>query len=209
MTRIAGRRSDSCWPHSLLLDLLLPMSTLLLPMRTLWRGNIIVGSGIVLNNVLLNDWPFEYVAQPCGRRPAPPKLRFAIARLTRPAALARTEPPILRLRGEPADTTARPDQLEWQELPPGIVTLVDCARNNVAGHRRGIESVAAKTARQPNLRHKLSDLRHAVQSIAENAGPNMFNFHRPKLWKNTFDAVFQFSREFFWTAFPGCQSARP
>src|SRR5260221_4706237 len=101
----------------------------------------------------------------------------------------------MHLRSEPADTAAGPNQLERQEQPPCVIALIDCTRNNVASHRGGIEPVTAKTARQPNMRHKFADLRHAVKRIAENACPNVFDFDGTKLREHAFDASLQLTRE--------------
>src|SRR5262249_18332224 len=140
---------------------------------------------------------------------APAIFGFAIARLARLAALAGAEPPILHLRGHPADTAAGPDQFEREEQPPRVVAFIDGARNDVAGHRGRVDPMAAEPAHQPYMRRKFPKLRHAVKSQSEHAGPDMFDFDRPKLRKYAFDVTLEPACKYLWIAFPGGEAAGP
>src|SRR6202007_1518770 len=48
----------------------------------------------------------------------------------------------------PADYATGPDQFERRKLPPGLIAIDDGARNEVAAHRRGIQTVPAEPAGQ-------------------------------------------------------------
>src|SRR5205807_1661437 len=70
--------------------------------------------------------------------------------------------PVIGLHCGAAHNAARPNELERTELPPGLVVLENGAGDEVAGHGRGVEPVAAKPARQPHVMAEFADLRHAV-----------------------------------------------
>src|SRR5689334_23826594 len=58
----------------------------------------------------------------------------------------------------PADDATGPDQFERRKLAPGLIAVDDGARDEIAAHRRGIETVPAKTAGQPDARPDFADL---------------------------------------------------
>src|SRR5260370_23007397 len=74
---------------------------------------------------------------------------LAITGLLRLDLVAAARPPIADLRGDASCQAARPDQFKWQEQSPSIVAIDDCARDQVAGHRGGVEAVSPEAARQP------------------------------------------------------------
>src|SRR4051794_12915571 len=92
-------------------------------------------------------------------------LRFAIARFAGLAQFAAMKPPIMYLRDGASEPPAGPDQLVGQKHPPGIVAFGDRARDDIAGHRGGVQPVAAEAAGEPYLWHQFADLRHAMKGI--------------------------------------------
>src|SRR5579875_3814269 len=115
----------------------------------------------------------------------------------RVAFMARRQPrsPIDALRGGTADDASGPDQLVGREQAPGLVAFDDAAGDELAGHRRGVETVAAETARHPNARRDLADLRHAVYGAAERAGPQMRDLDFAERGKIAGDVAQQHARD--------------
>jgi len=70
----------------------------------------------------------------------------------------------------------RPDQFERREQPPAFVAPQDAARDQLAGHRRGIQPLAAEAADHPQALSQLADLRHAVHGLADSAAPGLGEF---------------------------------
>src|SRR6185312_16918022 len=106
---------------------------------------------------------------------------LAVARLPGGETLARVEIPVIDLHRGATERAARPYQLERSKQPPGVLALDDRLRDDVAGHRRGVEAVPAKSARQPDARQELTDLRHPVQRSAQCARPGMFDLDLAEL----------------------------
>ena len=122
------------------------------------------------------DRPVPAPPAPCpASRRCLPTAGFAVAGLLRLALVAPAVPPIADLRRHAARQAAGPDQFEGQEQSPSVVAVHDRVRDQVAGHRGGVEAVATETARQPNTRRQFPDLRHAVDGAAEHTGPEVLD----------------------------------
>src|SRR5436309_5267539 len=134
---------------------------------------------------------------------------LAATGLARQITLAAAYPRVISVPRQAADGTTGPHQLEWQEQPPGVVALIDRARDDVAGHRRGVEPVAAEAAGEPQARRELADLRHAMQRIAEHAGPEVLDIDRLELRIDGFDLGLERRRETARIALPRGDPARP
>ena len=117
--------------------------------------------------------------------------------------------PIIGLRHRAADDSAGPNELERRELPPGLIAVDDGAGDEVAGHRRGVEAVAAEAARQPHAGTELADLRHAVDRVAERAGPCVICANLAELWISLFDIGGERAGVAARIAFPRRRPARP
>src|SRR5207249_2570272 len=74
-----------------------------------------------------------------------------------------------------AHYSSRPYQIEGLKQPPGVITLDDCPRDDLARHRRSVETVSAEPAGEPHLRRQLADLRHAVERVTQYARPDMLD----------------------------------
>src|SRR5262249_59184571 len=111
-----------------------------------------------------------------GRAPLPAPLPIGkFARLGTPLLDRITHPfnPDANLRGCRPEHAARPDELERRELPPGLVAFDHSARKQIASHRRGVQTVAAESAGEPDARPELADLRHAMHCDSQAAGPSI------------------------------------
>src|SRR5262249_45225349 len=95
------------------------------------------------------------------------------------------------LPGCPADYATGPDQFERRKLPPGLIAIDDGARDEIAAHRRGIETMPAETAGQPDARTDLADLRHAVHGDPQTAGPGIVDLDIADLRIGMFDVGLQ------------------
>src|SRR5207302_840672 len=135
--------------------------------------------------------------------------RLTLARLAPGFKFVRAVPPVIHLRHDAADPSAGPDQIERQEQPPGIVAIDDRARDHTARHRGGVEPVAAKTAHEPQPRRELADLRHAVQRVAEDAGPKMLEVDFAELRIGRADVGLELSHKSLRIELPGAHAARP
>src|SRR5689334_25209509 len=93
------------------------------------------------------------------------------------------------MAGNPPGHTACPHQLERREQPPAIVAGQDAARNQLSGHRRGIETLAAEAARDPESFAKLADLRHAMHGLASRPAESLGDVDVAKLWEYGADAT--------------------
>jgi hypothetical protein len=60
-----------------------------------------------------------------------------------------------------------------------------------ARHRGGVDAVAAESARDPQPRRKLADLRHAMQRVAEHARPDVLDLHAGELRIELLDIGFE------------------
>src|SRR5262249_25531258 len=124
-------------------------------------------------------------------------------------ALTRAQPRVISLSCHATDSAAGPHQLEWQEQPPRIVALVDRTRDDVARHRGGVEPLSAEAAGKPQAGRQLADLRHAMQRVAEHAGPDVLDLHRLELRIDGFDLALERRRKMARIALPRGYPARP
>ena len=77
--------------------------------------------------------------------------------------------------------SAGPHQLVGQEQAPGIVALDHGPGDQLARHRRGIDTMSTKRARHPKARRDLADQRHAVHRKPHRARPGMLDLDLPQL----------------------------
>src|SRR3954452_19913113 len=90
---------------------------------------------------------------------------------------------------DPAGCPARPDQFERREQPPALVAPQDAARDQLPGHRRRIQPLAAKAARDPEAFAQLTDLRHAMHGQADGAAEDIGYRDLAELRKSRGDAA--------------------
>src|SRR5262249_6318831 len=91
----------------------------------------------------------------------------------------------------PADYATGPDQFERRKQPPGLIAIDDGAGDEIAAHRRGIETMAAETAGQPDARTDLADLRHAVHRDSQSTGPGIVDLDIAELRISAFNVGLQ------------------
>src|SRR5204862_5256716 len=93
--------------------------------------------------------------------------------------------------------------------PPGVVTLDDCPRDDLARHRRSVETVSAEPAGEPHLRRQLADLRHAVERVTQYARPDMLDRDPAELRIDALDIGLEPRHEAVRIGLPGGHPARP
>src|SRR5262245_25058087 len=110
---------------------------------------------------------------------------------------------------DPPGHAAGPYQLERREQPPAIVASQDATRDQLPGHRRGIESLAAEAACDPKPFAELADLRHAVHGLAGCTTKGLCDVDTAKLWEHRTDTACDGTRKALRPDRPGGFRARP
>src|SRR3954452_21268462 len=89
----------------------------------------------------------------------------------------------------PSGPPSGPYQFERRKQPPALVALHDAARDQLAGHRGGVQALSAEAAGHPKTFSQLPDLRHAVHGLADRAAKGMGDLDLAELWKDGGDAA--------------------
>ncbi len=110
------------------------------------------------------------------RRPAQGKARMRLVE-----AVADLHRPIDDLRRPAPPSAARPHQPVRNEQAPAVVALADGGGDELGSDGGGIEPVPAEGARDPHPRAQQADLRHAVDRIAHDPRPGIFDRHALEL----------------------------
>ncbi|OIQ66433.1 hypothetical protein GALL_519970 [mine drainage metagenome] len=113
------------------------------------------------------------------------------------------------MSGDPAGHAARPHQFERRKQPPALVTPENAAGNQLPGHRRCVQPLAAEAARDPQALTQLADLRHAMHGLAHRATPHVRDLDLPEPGKNCADPARDGGRETRRPGVPGGFGARP
>src|ERR1700680_3979855 len=77
------------------------------------------------------------------------------------------------MSGYPTGRAPRPHQFERRKQPPALVAPQNAARDQLPGHRRGVQALAAEAARDPQTATQLADLWHAVHGLADGTAPDL------------------------------------
>src|SRR6266481_8266209 len=91
------------------------------------------------------------------------------------------------MSGHPAGHAARPNQFERRKQPPALVAPQNAARNQLPGHCRGVQTLTAEAAGDPQAAAQLADLRHAMDGLSDSAAPNLGNRGASELGKDGAD----------------------
>src|SRR3954470_15294764 len=110
---------------------------------------------------------------------------------------------------DPPGAAARPHQLERRKQPPALVAPQDAARDQLPGHRRGVQTLAAEAAGDPQSLPQLADLRHAVHGHPDGAAEHFGDADLAELWKNAGDPLLDRRAEAARPRVPGGFGAGP
>src|ERR1700738_104032 len=111
--------------------------------------------------------------------------------------------------GAPAGRPARPDQFERRKQPPAFVAPENTACNQLPRHRRGVQTLTAEAACDPQPATPLADLRHAVHGLSNGAAPDLGNLDPSELGKDRADPPLNGGRKTLRLRRPGGLRARP
>src|SRR4051812_2755423 len=114
-----------------------------------------------------------------------------------------------RMAGNPAGAAAGPDQFEWRKQPPALVALQDATGDQLSGHRRGVQSLAAKSAGDPQAAPQLPDLRHAMDGLPDRTAPGLGDLDRSDPGKDRADTALDGAGKALRPGLPGGFRARP
>src|SRR5262249_8136172 len=123
----------------------------------------------------------------CGVQARLPVRQFACLSASLFDGGAQAFDPNADLSRGPAEYAARPDQFERRKLAPGLVAIDHGARDEIAAHRRGVETVATETAGQPDAWTEFADLRHAMYGNPQGPGPGKVDLDIAQLWIGSLD----------------------
>src|SRR5205823_8704647 len=114
-----------------------------------------------------------------------------------------------QMAGGAAGGAARPDQFEWREQFPAFLAPQDAARNHLPRHCRGVQTMAAEAAGDPQPFAQLADLRHAVHGHPDRATEHVRDRDLAERWKDGGNAALNNRSKAAWPRLPGGFRAGP